>query len=174
MYSVTLSGNFIGYTEDKGELQSKISKYIKSGNGDNVAFVEIEKGVSYKKNNVWKNPEDMTNYLVRFKKNTNQYIQCDAIWSETKPDKKTNLKLFADNQANGDRQFALFGKYMSGGKMKRILKENNKEVPLTYMARNEEINVVLNVYYSDQTGELNFVVDNSTWGTATTVDHKFN
>lgn len=135
---------------------------------------EIEKGVSYKKNNSWKNPEDMTNYLVRFKKNTNQYIQCDAIWSETKPDKKTNLKLFADNQANGDRQFALFGKYMSGGNMKRILKENNKEVPLTYMARNEEINVVLNVYYSDQTGELDFVVDNSTWSTATTSTHTFN
>lgn len=135
---------------------------------------EIEKGVSYKKNNSWKNPEDMTNYLVRFKKNTNQYIQCDAIWSETKPDKKTNLKLFADNQANGDRQFALFGKYMSGGKMKRILKENNKEVPLTYMARNEEINVVLNVYYSDQTGELNFEVDNTTWSTATTSTHTFN
>ena len=135
---------------------------------------EIEKGVSYKKNNSWKNPEDMTNYLVRFKKNTNQYIQCDAIWSETKPDKKTNLKLFADNQANGDRQFALFGKYMSGGKMKRILKENNKEVPLTYMARNEEINVVLNVYYSDKTGELDFVVDNSTWSTATTSTHTFN
>ena len=134
---------------------------------------EIEKGVSYKKDNSWKNPEDMTNYLVRFKKNTNQYIQCDALWSSN-PDKKTNLKLYANNQTNGDRQFALFGKYLAGGKMKRILKENNKEVPLTYMARNEEINVVLNVYYSDQTGELNFVVDNSTWRTATEVTHKFN
>lgn len=135
---------------------------------------EIEKGVSYKKNNSWKNPEDMTNYLVRFKKNTNQYIQCDALWSETKPDKKTNLKLFENNQINGDRQFALFGKYLSGGLMRRILKENNKEVPLTYMARNEEINVVINVYYSDQTAELNFVVDNSTWKTATTSKHTFN
>ncbi len=135
---------------------------------------EIEKGVSYKKNNSWKNPEDMTNYLVRFKKNTNQYIQCDALWSETKPDKKTNLKLFENNQTNGDRQFALFGKYLSGGLMRRILKENNKEVPLTYMARNEEINVVINVYYSDQTAELNFVVDNSTWKAATTSTHTFN
>ena len=135
---------------------------------------EIEKGASYKKNNSWKNPEDMTNNLVRFKKNTNQYIQCDAIWSETKPDIKTNLKLLTGNQTNGDRQFALFGKYMAGGKLKRILKENNKEVPLTYMARNEEINVVINVYYSDQTAELNFVVDNSTWSTATTSTHTFN
>lgn len=135
---------------------------------------EIEKGASYKKNNSWKNPEDMTNNLVRFKKNTNQYIQCDAIWSETKPDIKTNLKLLTGNQTNGDRQFALFGKYIAGGKLKRILKENNKEVPLTYMARNEEINVVINVYYSDQTAELNFVVDNSTWSTATTSKHTFN
>lgn len=135
---------------------------------------EIEKGASYKKNNDWKNPQDMTNYLVRFKKNTNQYIQCDALWNASQPNKLTNLKLFANNQANGDRQFALFGKYMSGGKMKRILKDNNKEVPLTYMARNEDINVVLNVYYSDQSGELNFVVDNSTWSTATTSEHTFN
>lgn len=135
---------------------------------------EIEKGVSLYKDKVWKNPEDMTNYLVRFKKNTNQYIQCDALWAATNPNKLTNLKLFTGNQANGDRQFALFGKYMSGGKMKRILKDNNKEVPLSYMARNEEINVVLNVYYSDQTGELDFVVDNSTWSTATTSTHTFN
>jgi hypothetical protein len=135
---------------------------------------EIEKGVSYKKNNSWKNPEDMTNYLVRFKKNSNQYIQCDALWSETNPDIKTNLKLYANNQANGDRQFALFGKYLSGGLMKRILKDNNKEVPLEYMARNEDINVILNVYYSDQEGTLNFVVDNSTWSTATTSTHTFN
>ena len=135
---------------------------------------EIEKGVSYKKNNSWKNPEDMTNYLVRFKKNSNQYIQCDALWSENNPDIKTNLKLYANNQANGDRQFALFGKYLSGGLMKRILKDNNKEVPLEYMARNEDINVILNVYYSDQEGTLNFVVDNSTWSTATTSTHTFN
>ncbi len=134
---------------------------------------EIEKGVSYKKGNDWKNPQDMTNYLVRFKKNTNQYIQCDALWAESTPNKLTNLKLFTGNQVNGDRQFALFGKYMSGGKMKRILKENNKEVPLTYMARNEEINVIINVYYSDKSGELDFVVDNSTWKTATTSTHTF-
>ena len=67
----------------------------------------------------------------------------------------------------------LFGKYLKGGPLKRILKDNNKEVPLTYMARNEEINVVINVYYSDTEGTLDFVVDNSTWKTATTVTHIF-
>lgn len=42
MYSVTLSGKFIGYTKDKRELQSKITDYIKSGDGKTIAFVDIE------------------------------------------------------------------------------------------------------------------------------------
>ena len=42
MYSVTLDGEFIGYTEDKRDLQTKINKYTTEGNSDNVAFVEIE------------------------------------------------------------------------------------------------------------------------------------
>ena len=156
---------------------------LQQSNSDNygkcltaITGLTIEQGVSYKKNNVWKNPEDMSSKLVRFKKNTNDYIQCDALWSETKPNKLTNLKLFAGNQANGDRQFALFGKYMSGGLLKRILKHNNKEVPLTYMARNEEVNVVINVYYADQAGNVTFTVDNTHWTTAgaTTSTHTFN
>ena len=48
MYSVTLNGEFIGYTEDKGELQSKINGYRKSGDGQTIAFVEIETLPEYK------------------------------------------------------------------------------------------------------------------------------
>lgn len=48
MYSVTLSGKFIGYTEDKRELQNRITNYIKSGDGDTIAFVEIENLPEYK------------------------------------------------------------------------------------------------------------------------------
>ncbi len=42
MYSVSLNGEFIGYTEDRGKLQKKISNYLKSGDKKNVAFVEID------------------------------------------------------------------------------------------------------------------------------------
>lgn len=42
MYSVTLNGNFIGYTENKSAIQSKIDNYIKSGDGNTIAFVEID------------------------------------------------------------------------------------------------------------------------------------
>lgn len=42
MYSVSLNGEFIGYTEDRGRLQKKINNYIKSGDSKTVAFVEID------------------------------------------------------------------------------------------------------------------------------------
>lgn len=42
MYSVNLNGEFIGYTEDRGKLQKKITSYMQSGDKQNIAFVEIE------------------------------------------------------------------------------------------------------------------------------------
>ena len=42
MYSVSLDGKFIGYTDDRGKLQKKINNYIKSGDSKSVAFVEID------------------------------------------------------------------------------------------------------------------------------------
>jgi murein DD-endopeptidase MepM/ murein hydrolase activator NlpD len=42
MYSVTLNGEFIGYTEDKGKIQTKINEYRKSGDSKTIAFVEID------------------------------------------------------------------------------------------------------------------------------------
>ena len=47
MYSVSLNGEFIGYTEDKGKLQKKINNYIKSGDSKTVAFVEIDNWPEY-------------------------------------------------------------------------------------------------------------------------------
>ncbi len=48
MYSVTFKGDFIGYTSDKSELQSKINEYMKSGDNKTMAFVEIEDLPEYK------------------------------------------------------------------------------------------------------------------------------
>lgn len=47
MYSVSLNGEHIGYTEDKGKLQKKITKYIDSGDDKTVAFVEIDERPEY-------------------------------------------------------------------------------------------------------------------------------
>lgn len=41
MYSVTFNGEFIGYVQDKNKLENKIEDYMKNGEGENVAFVDI-------------------------------------------------------------------------------------------------------------------------------------
>ena len=47
MYAVYLDGELIGYTEEKKELQDKINSYIKSGDGEEVAFYEIDSMPTY-------------------------------------------------------------------------------------------------------------------------------
>jgi murein DD-endopeptidase MepM/ murein hydrolase activator NlpD len=41
-YAVTLNGEFIGYTSNKSRLQNTINEYMRSGDGENIAFVDIE------------------------------------------------------------------------------------------------------------------------------------
>lgn len=47
-YSVSLDGEFIGYTKNKAELQKRINQYVENGNGENVAFVQIDVMPEYK------------------------------------------------------------------------------------------------------------------------------
>lgn len=46
-YRVTIAGEQIGYTTNKANLQSKINEYIQNGDGENVAFVQVEKLPEY-------------------------------------------------------------------------------------------------------------------------------
>lgn len=48
IYSVTLNGETIGYTEDKSKLQERINNYIEKGNGEHIAFVDIENLPQYR------------------------------------------------------------------------------------------------------------------------------
>lgn len=48
IYSVSLDGEMIGYSQDKATLQAKILNYIEKGDEDNVAFVQIDKMPEYK------------------------------------------------------------------------------------------------------------------------------
>ena len=119
-----------------------------------------------------------SSYLICFQNGSGQQLKSFCQYNESTVNKTKNSKLIWENAASDtqDHQFMLFGQYNCGGIMRRILKQNNKEVPLTYMARNEEINVVINVFYADQEGELQFVVDNSHWtdDAATISEHTFN
>ena len=138
--------------------------------GTSISGLQIEQGAVVN----GKNPADVSGKLVRFKNSSDgKYLKANTNYDKNVArQQQSNLMLEAGG-ANQDRQFMLFGKYLKGGPLKRILKDNNKEMPLTYMSRNEEINVTINVYYSDQEGTLNFTVDNSTWKTAKTITHTF-
>lgn len=68
IYSVTLNGEMIGYSENKSELQEKINNYIEKGNGENVAFVDIDDLPQYKlcllKRNIVSNDEEIFQKVI--------------------------------------------------------------------------------------------------------------
>ena len=46
-YKVILGGELVGYTANKTQLQAKINDYIQNGDGQSVAFVEVDKLPEY-------------------------------------------------------------------------------------------------------------------------------
>ena len=68
IYSVTLNGEVIGYSQDKSALQEKINEYIEKGSGENVAFVEIDELPQYKlcllKKNIVPNDEEIYEKVI--------------------------------------------------------------------------------------------------------------
>ena len=47
MYAVKLNGTIIGYTDTKKQLEERIDKYMNSGDGDQVAFLEMDEMPEY-------------------------------------------------------------------------------------------------------------------------------
>lgn len=46
-YRVLIDGQQVGYTSNKSQLQAKINNYIQNGDGQNVAFVQVDKLPEY-------------------------------------------------------------------------------------------------------------------------------
>lgn len=68
MYSVSLKGEFIGYTEDRSKLQKRLNNYIQSGDNNLVAFVEIDDLPEYSlcllKKGLTSNDDDIFNTVI--------------------------------------------------------------------------------------------------------------
>ena len=165
--TITMHGNL--YTIDGLSIDGSVAT--------SISGVRIQQGTKTSGNRFAADIQD--SQLVNIVNDaTGQHLKSDCQYNESNADKakKSRLVWEAAGSNTQDHQFMLFGKYCAGGMLKRMLKDNNKEVPLTYMSRNEEINIVLNVYYSDQEGSIDFEVDNSTWNDAgaTTSEHTFN
>lgn len=67
-YSVSLDGQFLGYTENKSELQKRINDYINDGDGGNIAFVQVDHLPEYKlcllKKGFVPNDEEIYNQVI--------------------------------------------------------------------------------------------------------------
>jgi hypothetical protein len=69
-------------------------------------------------------------------------------------------------------QWALYD--TDGGAGLKVVDNVTSQVsPLSYMRRNQELNVVLNVFYQQEYKHVNFVVDNAWWTTGHTMEHVF-
>lgn len=67
-YSVSLDGQFLGYTENKSELQKRINDYINDGDGGNIAFVQVDHLPEYElcllKKGLVPNDEEIYNQVI--------------------------------------------------------------------------------------------------------------
>ena len=67
-YSVPLNGDFIGYTKNKSKLQAKINNAIQKGDGNNLAFIQIDTMPEYElcllKKDVQTNDDEIYNKIV--------------------------------------------------------------------------------------------------------------
>ena len=79
-YSVSLNGEFIGYTKNKGELQAKINQAIQQGDGANVAFKQVDIMPEYQlcllKRDVNTNDDEIYNKVMQ---NSTTYYRYYAI-----------------------------------------------------------------------------------------------
>jgi len=77
-YSVCINGEVIGYTKDKSNLQQKINEYMDKGDGQNVAFVEVENLPEYKlcllKKDIESNDDEIFNIVKESGKTYYKYF----------------------------------------------------------------------------------------------------
>ena len=97
-YSVSLNGEIIGYTNDKVTLQKKINNYITSGNGQDVAFVDIENLPTYTvcllKKNIQTNDDEI---LEKVTSSGTSYYKYYAITADN--NEKSYVSTFSDAQS---------------------------------------------------------------------------
>lgn len=71
IYSVTINGEFVGYSKDKSKLQARINEYMESGDGEegsNIAFIQIDTLPEYQmcllKRNVVTNDDEIFEQVI--------------------------------------------------------------------------------------------------------------
>ena len=84
MYSVTINGEFVGYTANKTGLQKRINQYIENGEENNTAFIDTEYLPEYKLCLLKKNNETSDDKIFEMVKNSSTtYYEYYAIMEGT-------------------------------------------------------------------------------------------
>jgi len=120
-YSVTLNGEFVGYTSNKNTLQKRINEYMEIGDGGNTAFVDIqtlpEYSLCFLKRDTETNDDEIlekvksqgttyyTYYAILEKNEEKYYVsskeEAEAIIEQLKEKKSSNIKNLAYEQKYG-------------------------------------------------------------------------
>ena len=120
MYSVTVNGEFLGYTSNKSKLQKRINEYIESKDNSNVAFIDIKDLPEYslcllKKDNQANDEEIFEKvknsgttyyeyYAIVVSNEEKYYVgtkdEAEAIINELKSKKSTNINKIAYTQVH--------------------------------------------------------------------------
>lgn len=80
MYSVTINGEFVGYTANKTKLQKRINEYIENGDQENTAFIDSQYLPEYKLCLLKKNNETSDDKIFEIVKNSSTtYYEYYAI-----------------------------------------------------------------------------------------------
>ncbi len=113
---------------------------------------------------------DFDGYLVRFR--TDAWNHFDYLRINNGSPGYNNVGS-ATGGTDGNFQWALFEVDAEGSTMRLVDRETAQVSQLTQMRRNQELNVVLNVYYQQEAHEFGFVVDNTYWTVGHEMEHLY-
>lgn len=108
---------------------------------------------------------EFKDYLCRFQDSQHRYLYNlnEKMWVHTSSTEK------------GNRMWVFYEVYPLGSDLKIIDNETSQVKRITYMRRNQELNVVMNVYFEEFDRQFRFEVENTYWAedAAHEMYHKF-
>ena len=119
-YSVSLNGEFIGYTQNKSELQAKINDAIQKGDGANLAFIQIDSMPEYKlcllKKDVQTNDDEIYNKIVGQGTTYYRYYailenQEEKVYVSTFAEAENVVNMLKEKESNNMESIAISEKY---------------------------------------------------------------
>lgn len=122
IYKVTLDGEFIGYCQNKSELQSKINEYLKTGNSDseNIAFAQIDNMPKYEicllKKDIVTTDEEIYNTVISTGKTYYRYYAIlldneEKMYVSTLEEAESAIEELKNKNSNNINKISMLEKY---------------------------------------------------------------